>query len=54
MPGDGKFQGWRPTLTKPNIPRPKDGLPQDVDEHMRLMSDILVLGSRPTPREWPR
>ena len=41
---DGKFQGWRPTLTKPNIPRPKDGLPQDVDEHMRLMSDILVLG----------
>jgi hypothetical protein len=40
----GKFQGWRPTLAKPNIPRPKDGLPQDVDEHMRLMSDILVLG----------
>ena len=40
----GKFQGWRPTLTKPNIPRPKDGLPQDVDEHMRLMCDILVLG----------
>ena len=40
----GRFQGWRPTLTKPNIPRPKDGLPQDVDEHMRLMCDILVLG----------
>ncbi len=40
----GKFQGWRPTLTKPDIPRPKDGLPQDVDEHMRLMCDILVLG----------
>ena len=39
----GKFQGWRPTLTKPNIPRPKDGLPQDVDEHMRLMCDVLVL-----------
>jgi len=32
------------TLTKPDIPRPKDGLPQDVDEHMRLMCDILVLG----------
>ncbi|HAA50026.1 MAG TPA: hypothetical protein DCE43_09915, partial [Planctomycetaceae bacterium] len=41
---DGKFQGWRPTLSEPNIPRPKDGLPQDVDEHMRLMSDIVVLG----------
>lgn len=40
----GKFQGWRPTLTKPNIPRPQDGLPQDVDDHMRLMCDILVLG----------
>ena len=41
---DGKFQGFRPTISKPNIPRPKDGLPQDVDEHMRLMCDILVLG----------
>ena len=41
---DGKFQGFRPTISKPNIPRPKDGLPQHVDEHMRLMCDILVLG----------
>ena len=39
----GEFQGWRPTLTKPNIPRPKDGFPQDIVEHMKLMSDILVL-----------
>ncbi|MFT5042728.1 MAG: hypothetical protein ACI8TX_003721 [Hyphomicrobiaceae bacterium] len=39
----GELQGWRPTLTKPNIPRPKDGYPQDIVEHMRLMSDILVL-----------
>ena len=39
----GQLQGWRPTLTKPNIPRPKDGYPQDIVEHMRLMSDILVL-----------
>ncbi|MDH3583950.1 MAG: DUF1552 domain-containing protein [Phycisphaerae bacterium] len=38
-----RLQGWRPTLDKPNIPRPADGYPQDVDEHMRLMSDILVL-----------
>jgi hypothetical protein len=40
----GQLQGWRPTLTQPNIPRPPDGLPQDISEHMRLMCDILVLG----------
>jgi hypothetical protein len=39
----GELQGWRPTLAKPNIPRPPDGIPQDIAEHMRLMSDILVL-----------
>ncbi|MBC8356222.1 MAG: DUF1552 domain-containing protein [Planctomycetes bacterium] len=39
----GELQGWRPTLSKPNIPRPKDGYPQDIVEHMRLMCDILVL-----------
>ncbi len=39
----GEFQGWRPTLTKPNMPRPHDGVPQDIAEHMRLMCDILVL-----------
>src|SRR5881296_1723411 len=40
----GQLQGWRPTLEKPNIPRPADGIPQDIAEHMRLMADILVLG----------
>ncbi len=40
----GELQGWRPTLTKPNIPRPADGIPQDIGEHMRLMCDLLVLG----------
>src|SRR5882724_1561318 len=40
----GELQGWRPTLEKPNFPRPADGIPQDIGEHMRLMSDILVLG----------
>ena len=38
-----RLQGWRPTLAQPNIPRPADGVPQDIDEHMRLMCDILVL-----------
>src|SRR3954470_237309 len=40
----GELQGWRPTLDKPNIDRPADGIPQDIGEHMRLMCDILVLG----------
>ncbi|MSU28260.1 MAG: DUF1552 domain-containing protein [Pedosphaera sp.] len=40
----GEVQGWRPTLEKPNIARPADGIPQDIAEHMRLMCDILVLG----------
>lgn len=40
----GEVQGWRPTLTKPNMPRPADGIPQDIAEHMRLMCDIMVLG----------
>jgi len=40
----GELQGWRPTLAKPNVARPADGIPQDIAEHMRLMSDIMVLG----------
>jgi hypothetical protein len=39
----GELQGWRPTLSAPNIPRPADGIPQDINEHMRLMADIMVL-----------
>lgn len=42
----GRLQGWRPTLEKPDMKRPKDGIPQDIDEHMRLMCDILVLAFR--------
>ena len=39
----GELQGWRPAIEKPDIPRPADGIPQDIAEHMRLMCDILVL-----------
>jgi hypothetical protein len=42
----GRLQGWRPTLTKPDMDRPADGIPQDIDQHMRLMCDILVLAFR--------
>ncbi|HEV8069423.1 MAG TPA: DUF1552 domain-containing protein [Planctomycetaceae bacterium] len=40
----GRLEGWRPTLDKPNVPRPPDGIPQNIADHMRLMCDILVLG----------
>jgi hypothetical protein len=40
----GELQGWRPTLSKPDMARPADGIPQDIAEHMKLMCDILVLG----------
>jgi hypothetical protein len=39
----GRLQGWRPTLATPNMPRPADGIPQDIDQHMRLICDLLVL-----------
>ena len=39
----GELQGWRPPLEAPDRPRPPDGIPQDIAEHMRLMCDILVL-----------
>jgi Protein of unknown function (DUF1552) len=42
----GRLQGWRPTLAKPDVNRPADGIPQDIDQHMRLMCDILVLAFR--------
>jgi hypothetical protein len=39
----GELQGWRPTLDRPNIPRPADGIPQNIADHMRIMCDLLVL-----------
>ncbi|TVP96663.1 MAG: DUF1552 domain-containing protein [Planctomycetaceae bacterium] len=40
----GELQGWRPASDRPDSPRPADGIPQDIAEHMRLMCDIVVLG----------
>lgn len=37
------IEGWRPTLEKPDMPRPADEIPQDVPRHMKLMLDLLVL-----------
>src|SRR5262249_39525446 len=36
----GRLQGWRPTLTKPDMKRPADGIPQDIEQHMRRMCDV--------------
>jgi hypothetical protein len=38
-----RLEGWRPTLAQPDMPRPKNELPQNVPDHMKLMLDIIVL-----------
>ena len=38
-----RLEGWRPTLAKPNMPRPADEIPQNVPDHMKLMLDLIVL-----------
>lgn len=40
---DGRLEGWRPTMTEPNMARPGDPLPQDIPVHMQLMLDLIVL-----------
>ena len=41
--GNGRLEGWRPSLTTPDMSRPAEQLPQDVPEHMKLMLDLIVL-----------
>ena len=38
-----RIEGWRPTLDKPNMPRPANEIPQNVPDHMKLMLDLMVL-----------
>jgi Protein of unknown function (DUF1552) len=38
-----RIEGWRPTLAEPDMPRPKNELPQNVPDHMKLMLDLIVL-----------
>jgi hypothetical protein len=38
-----RLEGWRPSLDKPDMPRPKNELPQNVPDHMKLMLDLIVL-----------
>ena len=43
---DELIEGWWPTHAQPDMPRPKDGLPQNPPEHMKLMLDLIVLAFR--------
>jgi uncharacterized protein DUF1552 len=38
-----RLEGWRPTLETADMPRPKNELPQNVPDHMKLMLDLIVL-----------
>jgi len=38
-----RLEGWRPSMTRPDMQRPPEDLPQDVATHMRLMLDLIVL-----------
>jgi hypothetical protein len=43
---EGRFEGWRPSLDKPDMERPGDSKPQNVPEHMQMMVDIMILALR--------
>ena len=40
---DTNGAGWQPTVKEPTMPRPDAVIPKSVEEHMRLMFDIMVL-----------
>lgn len=53
--GQQVARAWPPAPAAPDRPRPADGLPADVAEHMRRLCDVLVLGRRlDAIREGPR
>ena len=37
------LEGWQPSATEATFARPKENLPQNVAEHMRLMLDLIIL-----------
>ncbi len=36
-------EGWQPSVKAPTFPRPGAGIPVDIQEHLRLQLDIMVL-----------
>jgi hypothetical protein len=43
---EDRFEGWRPSLEKPDMERPPEGRPQNVADHMQMMIDIMLLAFR--------
>ncbi|MFW6217453.1 MAG: DUF1552 domain-containing protein [Verrucomicrobiota bacterium] len=40
---EDRFSDWRPSISEPNMDRPEAGIPQNKEEHYKLMLDIIVL-----------
>jgi hypothetical protein len=38
-----RLEGWRPSISEPNMERPGETLPQNIPDHMKLMLDLIVL-----------
>ncbi|MDA1068921.1 MAG: DUF1552 domain-containing protein [Verrucomicrobia bacterium] len=38
-----RLEGWRPSISEPNMERPAETLPQNIPDHMKLMLDLIVL-----------
>jgi hypothetical protein len=38
-----RIEGWRPSIDKPNMPRPANEIPQNIPDHMKLMLDLTIL-----------
>lgn len=43
---DNRLEGWRPSIRKPDMQRPSEALPQDVQDHMKMMLELLLLAWR--------
>ena len=41
---DKPKQGWQPSLDKPDMDRPEEGVPRKYADHVRLQLDIMLLG----------
>lgn len=38
-----RLEGWKPTLSEPDMERPGEGTPQDFADHTTMMLDLMVL-----------
>ena len=40
---EDRFTNWRPSIQEPNMERPEAGTPNNPEEHLKLLLDIVVL-----------